>query len=358
MLINKCKILVALLLTFCIGFFINIDGVKADGDNTGYAQCYYLWEEEYHPTNRPSINADSQTVTGHVYRPYVIGINYYKDGSYKMWGDVACGERTGGGNAVNSVAASYSETKTGICNIEKYNEIFHVADLWKNYFVNIDGTWRCPSNIYINKENLNNSMSIYFTEDACKKAGGLGGCTRTVPLKEDRSQQGSGIPTALDLNGWDTDKKDVAGGGSSTHTTDPNNTAGSSIDIADIMAWGNKHSYDMDDLGSSCNIIQNNQIILAILKFIIWALAIAAIIILIIMTAADFVKAVTASDDVGLKKAFQHLVKRAIATVILIILPTIITFIINIINDNIPQAEGVVQLGKDGELYCGVIDSE
>ena len=357
--INKCKLIGVLLLSFCIGFFINISDVKADGDNTGYAQCYYQWEEEYHPTNRPSINADSQTVTGVVYRPYVVGINYYKDGAYKMWADVACGERDSGGNAANSVAAGWTATKTGVCSIDSknYQSVFWVADLYENKFVGSDGKWKCPDNIFIKKSNLSDDLEIYLRKDACKD-GPLKKCT-TVSLREDRSQQDFGIPSALDLEGRDTDKNDVAGGGSSTHVTDHNANAGSSINIQDIIAWGQKHNYDynMGDIGEDCQVITNNQIILSILQFVIWALAIAGILILIIMTATDFVKAITASDDTGLKKAFQHLIKRAIATVILIIVPALLSFIINIINDNMPQTEGVVQLGENGDLYCGVADS-
>lgn len=352
--INKCKLIGVLLLTFCIGFFVNIDGVKAESNGLGYSECYYFWEEE-------------ETFPNRAIRPYVIGIYFYHNtgSNYEAWATVGCGRATTKEDTTSptGVITTYGSTESRICSIDNYNDIFHNADLYKDDFVNNNGDYRCPSNIYINKQNMNNQMSVYLTKSACDATNGARSCTRTVALKENRSQQAGWTSDTLDVSGWEIETNNAASSNTTTEQTEDfsgieDDDGVKNAELVDsIVSAAGLGGYSLEDLevGDPCNIINNNTVIMAILQFIIWLVCIGAIIVLIIMTIMDFTKAVTASDDMGLKKAFQRLIKRAIATVLLILLPAILTFIINFVNSNLSET-GQVKIGSDGNLYCGVVD--
>ena len=348
---NKCKIIGVFLLSFCIGFFINTSDVRATADGLGYSECYYFWEENDYP-NR-------------AIRPYVIGIYFYHNtgSNYESWASVGCGKATNKGDSTSpsGIMTTYGDTEGGdICGIDNYNDIFHHADLYKEHFVNNNG-FKCPDNIYINKDNAHPRMSVYLTKKACDD-NTLGDCVRTVPLKENRSQQ-AGWPSELDIDGWKVESQNAAS--SNTTTSQTEQFSGIEEDdgikntelIDTIVAAAGLGGYSLEDLepGDPCTIVNSNAVIMAVLQFIIWIVCIGAILVLIIMTIMDFTKAVTASDDMGLKKAFQRLIKRAIAVVLLILLPAILTFVINFVNSNMSET-GQVKIGGDGELYCGVVD--
>ena len=88
-----------------------------------------------------------------------------------------------------------------------------------------------------------------------------------------------------------------------------------------------------------------------LLNRIFWYISIAGIVLLIVMTAISFIKAITGSDDEKLRDAFKHLLIRAIAVVVLLLLPVILTAIIDIINNN---SGGEVIIGADGNPTCSV----
>ena len=75
------------------------------------------------------------------------------------------------------------------------------------------------------------------------------------------------------------------------------------------------------------------------------------IILIVVMTAIGFIKAIVGSDDEKLKTAFSHLITRLIVVFILLLLPMLLTFIINIVNDNIG---GTVKVGANGDVFCEI----
>ena len=103
-------------------------------------------------------------------------------------------------------------------------------------------------------------------------------------------------------------------------------------------------NYDVTD----CSIFSNEIIIF--LNKLFWIISIVGIILLVIMTMVEFVKALIGSDDSGLIKGFKHTLIRIVAVIILLLLPTIITFILTLVNRYSDYKIG----GKDGNVICHV----
>lgn len=124
--------------------------------------------------------------------------------------------------------------------------------------------------------------------------------------------------------------------------------------ITGILNWGQYvetegGEYTLEDVGDACGFIDTN--LRDLLNRIFWYISIAGIVLLIVMTAISFIKAITGSDDEKLRDAFKHLLIRAIAVVVLLLLPVILTAIIDIINNN---SGGEVIIGADGNPTCSV----
>lgn len=99
-----------------------------------------------------------------------------------------------------------------------------------------------------------------------------------------------------------------------------------------ILDWGNsgdetKYSQAADD---PCNIISGD--LRNLLHEIFLYISIAGIIILVAMTSISLVKVITASEDNALSNFLKGLWKRIICLIILLLLPMLITFIIQVVN--------------------------
>ena len=98
---------------------------------------------------------------------------------------------------------------------------------------------------------------------------------------------------------------------------------------------------------TNCDIFDKN--IRGFLNKLFWIISIAGIILLVVMTMVEFVKALTGSDDSGLIKGFKHTLVRIVAVIILLLLPTIITFILDLVNRYSDYT-----IGDKGNVICGV----
>ena len=328
--INKCKIIGVLLLTFCIGFFVNIDGVKAINEH----RCEI--GQDYSKAVTCDYGNGNSTVVFARYADgsYCSTVEYFK---YE-YGTLVISVEGLDEDIRGTVDMGISEetirdtVEYGFCPELKIEHRFP--------FENVNST------------NPADHQFIFYDADgglvesaACLVSGWF-----TVASSECQISSGTNY-TSISLTKLEEVIEDTEG--------KRNEVRGP--DVGQINDWGMNANYGeqwtTDDIGNSCTIINNNQWLVTILNFIIWALAIAGILVLIIMTILDFTKAVTASDDVGLKKAFQHLVKRAIAVVLLILAPILLSTVINFVNNSVGSEEGTVQIGETGDLYCGVADS-
>lgn len=314
---KRIKICFTVLCAVIVSMFTGVELVKADGDGTGYAQCYYTWKEtisSYIVPDGSSVPGGANNTTYE--RPYKIGINFYKvgnsDNSYKSWADIGCGKSTG-----NSGNGPFTPTVTGLCAIDNYDHVFYNASKYSGYFKKKNDrsqitnhrtpTWDCPDNIYINKTNGNDRMSIYFSKDVC---GAL--CSRTVPLAEDNSKQ-SGSPSKLNVKGYQTDRQ-------KNETSAQSN--GSTSD--DIDYTGGESAVE------GCDMLGDD--FLDKLKMAFTVIQILGVVLLVGLSIFEFAQAITSSEQEPMKKAGKNTVKRVIAAVILLLLPVLIGFILNLMD--------------------------
>lgn len=122
------------------------------------------------------------------------------------------------------------------------------------------------------------------------------------------------------------------------------------VDVQTIVDWANENGYangDITSIGDPCYAISGTLQDMLITGF--WIICVVGIILLVVMTAIGFIKAIVGSDEEKLKDAFKHLVTRIIVVIILLLLPTILTFVIRLVNEN---SSGEVSIGADGEIFC------
>lgn len=95
-------------------------------------------------------------------------------------------------------------------------------------------------------------------------------------------------------------------------------------------------------------------------------ISIVGIILLVVLVSTDFIKAVAASDDDENKKAFKNFRTRLISIVILLLLPFIVNFVLNFIDDHLyletvnvkgeKTGESSIKLGNVND--CGLLSDE
>ena len=125
------------------------------------------------------------------------------------------------------------------------------------------------------------------------------------------------------------------------------------VDTQKIIDWANLSDWTINDLGDPCNIIKGELV--DFLKTAFWIISIVGIILVVVMTAISFIKAIVGSDDEKFRDAIKHLYTRIIVIIILLLLPVLLSFIIDLINNM--AGEGVVKIGADENIFCDVSDA-
>ena len=127
---------------------------------------------------------------------------------------------------------------------------------------------------------------------------------------------------------------------------------GEKVNTQAIIDWAEHHGYptSIDSIGDPCQIIDGS--LKKILNSAFWIISIAGIILLVVMTAISFIKAIVGSDDEKLRDAISHLFTRIIVVIILLLLPMLLSFIITLINNTV--GDGKVSVGSDGNVFCDV----
>ena len=348
-------VLIVFLSTF---MFVNIDNVKAGtiqgGPGYGYAQCSYR-----HSINRGGTDTTYSSVVKLV---------------VKVWGSKSDGKNwLNWNNALSSAdvqdSIAYSDNNN-MFNTDVPNEYTGFGD---GDTPNDNGT-NVISAIY--SENYNTAMGQDMGEFSCPPYACLKDDNNGYSYKwelpskkqirENKCRDGY-IP--MSKNTYNPEETQM----SNTETTDgqiyyekveDETWAGAYDDDLEsykdqIKAWGDRSSYDnqYNDVGDPCKTISNNPWLIQLLSWLFWFIAIAGLVIFLVMSIMDFIKAVTGSDDANLKKAFKNLAIRAVVVVILFLLPALLNLIINFLNENLGK-EGTYQIGSDGNLYCDVISSD
>ena len=128
-----------------------------------------------------------------------------------------------------------------------------------------------------------------------------------------------------------------------------NSNITSKEDIQAIVNWGNYKEVNKFEYGEEvCKIIKGP--IEEFLNTLFIIITVMGILILILMTALEFIKTITSPEKEGLKIAFKHTIIRVLCAILLLLLPTLVSWIINIVNDiGINNSNG-----KEGETLCEI----
>ena len=236
--------------------------------------------------------------------------------------------------------------------ISNYNDLFGSnANSFKNNF-STDNKFSCPVMYYIGEES-NSKVKLGFSKF------GVGASGRTSftadPLANPSCIEQGVTVDEDDLQDQATDDASNAYADEETGKNDAkDNNASGGVDTQVIVDWAQNHGYGngVTSLGDPCTVI--NPELQDILSGAFWLISIVGIVLLVVMTAISFIKAIVGSDDEKLKEAFKHLVTRIIVVIILLLLPMLLTFIITLINDS---AEGEISVGADGNIFCDVSGS-
>ncbi len=302
--------------------FININGVNAaniqgggggsDPDSLktedGYARCVYAGY-------------------GRIYSTIQLTITVYKDtdGVVRSYADMQCAKK--------------GEDTLSHCDIHNYNDIFHNADATLYSKFHDNNGWKCYDGIYATTGN-GGRIELIIDEAAGTHFELLDDESEVVNENDsiDTSHDGDSV---VDVEDHYSDSDS----GSSTGT----GTGDAAVDA--ILDWANGQGYgnNIRAVGDPCNIINNN--LKDILSSVFWLISVAGIILVVVMTAISFIKAIVGSDDEKLRNALSHLITRVIVVIILLLLPMLLQFVINLVNDSF---EGQVKIGDDGNVFCDI----
>lgn len=321
------KRLSILILLFFV-MFINVNNANAESITTqdGFARCIYTGTVQ-------------DGVGNYVASAISVVIRVYRDtgGVVRSYANMRCSESYTEMNAGGAAMSS--------CPINNYNDLFHHAQE-KLYPTFGEGSWRCPGEIYVNvvPQYPGNGGNISLTSQ--------NGYTK-ISLNSKYSQMEN---EAVSFESDDDSGDFVKVGSVADAVQDAYDEAnGNRTDVdSDVMVntiaeWAADQGYNIDSIGDPCNIISPN--LRSLLNTIFWAISIVGVILVVVMTALSFIKAIVGSDDEKFRDAFRHLLTRIIVVIVLLLLPAILSFIITLINDS---ASGTVAVGADGNVFCDI----
>ncbi len=319
-------------------FFIGINNTKALGepDGNGNAKCVYTC----------SSFVSQGVMTSNMY--YKMGMEVFKN--------------TDGVIEYNVFEAKVQKNDMGKSNgtdIEfdesSYNAFFGDSNLLEEKF-HSGGTWGCPTNIYIDYNSDTDKVGIYYENKKEGKVSKRDKCT----VSDGSVQSGYSSLTEEDTemkNSWydaknnevdDVDPSQIAEAYKMCYFTEDEDG-----NVKYYNQYGNeldKETYEKECTGLNeidCDIITED--LSNFLNHLFWIISIAGILLLVIMTMVEFIKALTGNDDSGLIKGFKHTLIRILAVVILLLLPTILTALLNLVN-----RYSTFEIGKDGKVTCGI----
>lgn len=296
-----------------VGLFVNINGVDAansasqatDGGSSNKGACSYGIVCSY------SFCGDSVTNCPSDYQKVFFNVAFRCSDTSKTAKN--CDSFVGW-------AEGWKNNRTEALKItfSNYNDVFHNIDkFWKSGFR--DGGFYCPQ-FTINGSGTNFTIGVASNTSSQKLYGAKKQCiAQSVPNPDISADAKDDAESSLSDSIHDTITGD-----------DGNSDDGEILDK--IEEWGNsdnetKYSQSVDD---PCNIISGD--LRDLLHEIFLYISIAGIIILVAMTSVSLVKVITASEDNALSNFLKGLWKRIICLIILLLLPMIITFVIQVVN--------------------------
>lgn len=283
-----------LLFLFCLLMFfcVNIDGVKADETK----ECFY---KGYVSERLPVRNG--RTTQEHKYTA-AVGLTY----TCKTNGDCSAkyvAKRTVlGGNKDIDFSA-------------RENVINTSSEFYSN------GKIVCPPNIYIKHNGTYWDFSYKYKDgiDSLRLSdfdGSLNSAVEKATSKDEgiydgKSEAGTGKPSD---DASIESIKEWARGAQGSQSIENTGVTGDSNEISCSALLGKKFSN--------------------FLKQAFWLISIFGILLLIIFAAIDFIKVITSSEDNAMSEALKKVKNRVISIILLLLLPILVNFIIEILNNN------------------------
>lgn len=309
--------------------FIDIVGVKAENENTGYAECWYKINKDYY----------NDKYDYHTYGQLHIRLKVSKVSTISK----------------SCIMGAIGGGETGYCNIASYEFNGIVSKLHPEPKV-----YQCPDKLYVGgyydkKDRLFSAPEYKYTEEGLmnlkisvnEKKGEKGNLYWSTASLErhftlaEETEEHNADETGEVIIGDKSDHKKA----DAADTSSPNNE-----DIQGVINWGNYQpdnevKYEED----ACLLI--GETVQQFLNTLFIIISVIGIILLIVMSAAEFIKVITGSDEDGIKTAFKHTLIRAICIVVLLILPMLIGWVLDIVNDNF---SGKYEIGSNGEPLCEI----
>ena len=227
---------------------------------------------------------------------------------------------------------------------QNYNNIFHQTDSFKNQFEN-NGQFKCPR-LYYRGDKIRGVELFYSTNLPALGSHSL----NDASLKENECINKN---QTVDWNKIQDDAEDGALGAEEDRYNDElgeDIRDDASVDIAKIQDWAKDAGYDIDSLGDPCSVISPS--LKSLLSTAFWIISVVGIVLLVVMTALGFIKAIVGSDDEKFRDAIKHLYTRIIVVIILLLLPMILNFVIDLVNRT--AGDGKVAIGGDGNVFCDI----
>ena len=298
---KKIRIMTLTIAMFICTFFISAGDVKAEG-----CKCYYMKEFQVKETDQVITDANQEVNTKDVTHTYLLAITF-----------------------------QYGEKPFIINNFcEGNGDSAHVINGdCKQKAVDLHGS------LYDQWSNIDNAIKNNCSFDSCSK----------VELWYHSNFPYSQIYGKTPTDGFNQKMDPIEASQYRDKSDELNTQAQSDTDV--IKNWGEKvgNTYTISDIGSPCGIISVE--LSNILSNILWIISIVGILLVIVMTAISFIKAITGSDDEKFKQAVKHLWIRIVVIIILLLLPVIVGAVIGVINK---YGAGEVQIGDDNNIFCNV----
>ncbi len=323
--VKKLLLFSCFIITFC---FIDIVGVKAENENTGYAECWYKINKDYYNDEYDDSPYGELYISLKVSRVSTISNSCIK-------GDIGRGF-------------------TGYCYIKSFEHNGIVSKLHPEPKV-----YQCPDKLYVGgyydkKDRLFSTPEYKYTKEGLMNlkisVNEKNGEKENLYWSTASLERNFILPEETEEHNADETGAIIIGDKRDQQKADPMDTSSPREDIQGVINWGNYLSskevkYEED----VCLLI--GETVQQFLNTLFIIISVIGIILLIVMSAVEFIKVITGSDEDGIKIAFKHTLIRTICIVILLILPGLIGWILDIVNDNF---SGKYEIGSNGEPLCEI----
>lgn len=336
---NK-NIIKTLFISFVLVFsmaFTNMIDVRAgyeDDIDSEYAICTYEWKD--------LISAATETTYSEVNVVYKFGYKIYQNDkhNYVVETKLGCSE-----------SGTTNEKNCSIHNRSNLDE--WIIEYYEKEKIPSENEWKCLPKIFIDYDGAG-PFEDHFKVNIGTKSGQCWMCLASKPLTKEAFKDDSshGVLDVNDKSGGSNMFIDTTTGkiiSSEGIDTDDNND---DIDAGWILNWANNDKPEDSTLETTnCDLIPDS--ITNFLKNLFFIIQIIGIILLVVLSMVEFVKALTGENEDGIKQALKNTFKRIILVVILLILPSLIIWILNIVNDNsYVTKNGKHVIGADGNPIC------